>query len=60
MRRLSLSAGNEENLEEVREDDIQNLINLLLSSNIETREGCLEILCTISDRKTALKVKIAH
>jgi len=60
LRRLSLSAGNEENLEEVREDDIQNLINLLLSSNIETREGCLEILCTISDRKTALKVKIAH
>lgn len=31
-----------------------------MSNNIETREGCLEILCTISDRKTALKVKIAH
>jgi hypothetical protein len=55
-----LSAGNEEYLEEVRDDDIQNLINLLLSNNIETREGCLEILCTISDRKTSLKVKIAH
>lgn len=47
-------------MEEVRDEDIQNLINLLLSSNIETREGCLEILCTISDRKTTLKVKIAH
>jgi hypothetical protein len=31
-----------------------------MSNNIETKEGCLEILCTISDRKTALKVKIAH
>lgn len=55
-----MSAGNEEYLEEVRDEDIQNLINLLMSNNIETREGCLEILCTISDRKTALKVKIAH
>ena len=27
---------------------------------METREGCLEILCTISDRKTTLKVRIAH
>jgi hypothetical protein len=60
LRRFSLSAGNEEFLEEVREGDIQNLINALLSSNVETREGCLEILCTISDRKTALKVRIAH
>ena len=55
-----MSAGNEEYLEEVRDEDIQNLINLLMSNNIETREGCLEILCTISDRKTTLKVKIAH
>lgn len=60
LRRFSLSAGNEEFLEEVRDSDIQNLINALLSSNVETREGCLEILCTISDRKTALKVRIAH
>jgi hypothetical protein len=60
LRRFSLSAGNEEFLEEVREGDILNLINALLSNNVETREGCLEILCTISDRKTALKVKIAH
>lgn len=60
LRRLSLSSGNEEYLEEVRDDDICILINLLLSNNIETREGCLEILCTISDRKTSLKVKIAH
>ena len=55
-----MSAGNEEYLEEVGEEDVQNLINLLLSANIETREGCLEILCTISDTKTTLKVKIAH
>jgi hypothetical protein len=33
---------------------------LLLSKNLETREGCLEILCTISDRKTNLKVRIAQ
>lgn len=60
LRRFSLSAGNEEFLEEVRDCDLQNLVNALLSSNVETREGCLEILCTISDRKTALKVRIAH
>lgn len=30
-----------------------------MSKNLETREGCLEILCTISDRKTSLKVRIA-
>ena len=35
-------------------------MSALLSSNIETREGCLELLCTISDRKTTLKVRIAH
>jgi hypothetical protein len=35
------------------------LINLLMSKNLETREGCLEILCTISDRKTQLKMRIA-
>ena len=60
LRRFSLSAGNDEYLEEVRDTDVENLVNALLSSNVETREGCLEILCTISDRKTALKVKIAH
>ena len=61
MRRFSLSAGNEEYLEEIRDEDIEQLVNLLGgSTNVETREGCLEILCTISDRKTALKVRIAH
>ena len=32
-----------------------------MSSNLETREGCLEILCTISERETdsELKEKIA-
>lgn len=33
----------------LKDRDIQNLVNLLVSSNLETREGCLEILCTISD-----------
>lgn len=62
LRRLSLSAGNENYIEKVREQDIQSLVNLLVSSNIETREGCLEILCTISDKETtstSLKIKIA-
>jgi hypothetical protein len=61
LRRISLSAGNEKYLEKLRDCDIQSLINLLVSPNIETREGCLEILCTISDSETttALKVKIA-
>ena len=61
LRRISLSAGNEKYLERLRDRDIQNLVNLLLSPNVETREGCLEILCTISDSETttSLKVKIA-
>lgn len=61
LRRISLSAGNEKYLEKLKDRDIQNLVNLLISSNVETREGCLEILCTISDSETttSLKVKIA-
>lgn len=59
LRRLSLLDGNEEYLEEIGDTQIQQLINLLLSKNVETREGCLEILCTISDRKTSLNVRIA-
>jgi len=60
LRRLSLLDGNEEYLEEIGDHQIQQLVNLLLSKNVETREGCLEILCTISDRKTSLKVRIAQ
>lgn len=56
---MSLLDGNEEYLEEIGDHQIQQLVNLLMSKNIETREGCLEILCTISDRKTSLKVRIA-
>ena len=59
LRRLSLSGGNEEYLEEISDKDIKLLVSLLLSENVETRECALEILCTISDRKTATKVKIA-
>ena len=60
LRRLSLSAGNEKFLERLGDQDIQNFVNLLVSPNIETREGILEILCAISDRDTSsLKVKIA-
>lgn len=61
LRRLSLSAGNEKYLEKLRDCDIQMLVNNLVSANIETREGCLEILCTVSDRETtsSLKVRIA-
>lgn len=61
LRRLSLSAGNEKYLERLRDSDIQSLVNLLVNPNIETREGCLEILCTISDSETtsSLKVRIA-
>ena len=59
LRRLSLSSGNEEYLEKISDRQIQVLINLLICKNLETREGVLEILFTISDRKTSLKVKIA-
>ena len=33
---------------------------MLLSKNLETREGVLEILCTISDGDAKLKVRIAQ
>ena len=77
LRRLSLSSGNEKYLENqfnssnvgdnsarssaLKDRDIQNLVNLLVSPNLETREGCLEILCTISDQESnsELKKKIA-
>lgn len=61
LRRLSLSVGNEKYLERLRDVDIQNLVDLLVSPNVETVEGCLEILCSISDRdeSTQLKVRIA-
>lgn len=52
LRRLSFQAGNEEFLEDISDKQVQVLIDLLLSKNLETREGSLEILCTISDRKT--------
>lgn len=53
--------GNEKYLERLRDVDIQNLVDLLVSPNVETVEGCLEILCSISDRdeSTQLKVRIA-
>jgi hypothetical protein len=62
LRRLSLTGGNEIYLENLRDCDIQLLVNQLVSSNIETREASLEILCTISDKETnnaALKLRIA-
>ena len=45
----------------LKDRDMQNLVNLLVSPNLETREGCLEILCTISDQESnsELKKKIA-
>jgi hypothetical protein len=51
LRRLSLSGGNEIYLENIRDCDIQLLVNLLVSPNIETREAALEIMCTISDKE---------
>ena len=60
LRRLSLSAGNEEFLEKISDKQITTLIDMLLSKNMETREGVLEILCTISDREAKLKVRIAQ
>lgn len=62
LRRLSLTGGNEVYLENLRDCDIQLLVDQLVSSNVETREASLEILCTISDKETnnaTLKLKIA-
>jgi hypothetical protein len=62
LRRLTLTGGNEVYLENLRDPDIQLLVNLLVSPSLETREAALEILCTISDKDTqnaALKLRIA-
>jgi len=58
--RLSLSTGNDEFLEDITQDDMVELIQALLSSNIETWEAALEILCNITDRKFETKIKIAN
>jgi hypothetical protein len=61
LRRLSLTGGNEIYLENLRDEDIQLIVNQLVSPNIETREAALEILCTISDKETnnaTLKLRI--
>ena len=50
LRRLSLSAGNEDFLEQITDDNLKTLVDLLSSKNLETRVACLEILYTIVDR----------
>ena len=47
-------------MEKISAENLKCLVDLLLVKNLETREGCLEILFTISDRKTHLKVKVAQ
>ena len=59
LRRLSHLSGNEEYLERLTGIQLQRLVDLLVNRNPETREGVLELLFTISDRQTSLKVKIA-
>lgn len=59
LRRLSHLSGNEEYLERLTDIQLQRLVDLLVNRNPETREGVLELLFTISDRQTSLKVKIA-
>lgn len=60
IRRLCLSSGNDEYIENISDQDIKAIIGCLLSKNMETREAALEILCYISDRKIDTKVKIAN
>lgn len=50
LRKLSLLSGNEEYLERITDKQLKTLVDLLVCKNVETREGCLEILFTISDR----------
>ena len=62
LRRLTLTGGNEIYLENLRDTDIELLLNCLVQPNLETREAALEILCTISDKETSnqkLKLRIA-
>jgi len=59
LRRLCLSSGNDEFIENISDEDIKAIIGCLLSKNMETREAALEIFCYISDRKIETKVRIA-
>jgi len=60
LRRLSLSSGNNEFLEDIAQEDIKELVQALLSINIETWEAALEILCNITERKFETKIKVAN
>ena len=60
LRRLCLSSGNDEYIEDITDEDIRAIINCLLSKNMETREAALEVLWYISDRKKETKAKIAN
>ena len=50
LRRLSLSAGNEDFLEQITDDNLKTLVDLLSCDNLETKVASLEILYTIADR----------
>jgi hypothetical protein len=50
LRRLSLSAGNEDYFEQISDDKLKTLVDLLSSNHLETKVACLEIFYTIADK----------
>ncbi len=58
LRRLSFTNGNETVLEDMVEFMAKELIDATIARNIETREGALEVLLVLTDRKESVKAKV--
>jgi hypothetical protein len=57
-RRLTLPAGNEVFFEKMPDEFYAELVNLLISFKVETRESALEILYIIADQKLPTKTRL--
>ena len=57
--KLSLVGGNNDFLDNINDEEVRQLEQALLSTNIETREAVLEILCNLTDRKFETKINVA-
>lgn len=58
LRRLSLVNGNEVILEDMVDFLAKELIDATMARNTETREGALEVLLVLTDRKESAKSKV--
>jgi len=58
LRRLTFASGNEDYFEKMPDEFYEELVNLLISYKVETRESALEIIYFISDQKLPTKTRL--